>query len=201
MICTRRCDVLKEKDECPFHHDWLILHSYFCKCPLWVESYRISSAPTFTVDSLRECVISVSRLAQLPPMLSALRDFLNAFFVQAKSVLAPFSSLEIVQQDDDQLILKNNSRQFIVSKRYRTVKSGTRVLARFDAIETIDVAHLYDDDEPEYWSVRLNVKGSFLPVIIGHTLNDVDASIVAARISTLTGKKVRVRSLKLPLQP
>ena len=55
--------------------------------------------------------------------------------------------------------------------------------------------------EPEYWSVRLNVKGSFLPVIIGHTLNDVDASIVAARISTLTGKKVRVRSLKLPLQP
>ena len=134
-------------------------------------------------------------------MLSALRDFFNAFFVQANSVLAPFSSLEIIQQDDNQLILKNNSRQFIVSKRYRTVKSGTRVLARFDAIETIDVAHLYGDDEPEYWSVRLNVKGSFLPVIIGHTLNDVDASIVAARISTFTGKKVRVRSLKLPLQP
>ena len=124
-------------------------------------------------------------------MLSALRDFLNAFFVQANRVLEPFSSLEIVQQDDNQLILKNNSRQFIVSKRYRTVKSGTRVLARFDAIETIDVAHLYGDDEPEYWSVRLNVQGSFLPVIIGHTLNDVDASIVAARISTFTGKKVR----------
>jgi len=132
-------------------------------------------------------------------MLSTLRDFFNAFFVRAKSVLAPFSSLEIVQQDDNQLILKNNSRQFIVSKRYRAVKSGTHVLARFDAIESIDIAHHCSDDD-EYWSVRLNVKDSFLPVIIGHTLNDVDASIVAARISTFTGKKVCVRSLKLPLQ-
>jgi hypothetical protein len=124
-------------------------------------------------------------------MLSALRDFLDAFLVQAKSVLAPFSSLEIVQQDDNQLILKNNSRQFIISKRYRTVKSGTRVLARFEAIETIDVRHHPSIDEPEYWSVRLNVKGSFFPVTIGHTCGDVDASIVAARISTFTGKKVR----------
>jgi hypothetical protein len=124
-------------------------------------------------------------------MLSALRDFLNAFLVQFKSVLAPFSSLEIVHQDDDQLILKNNSREFIVSKRYRTVKSGTHVLARFEAIETIDVRYHRGNDEPDYWSVTLNVKGSFFPVTIGHAREDVDASIVAARISTFTGKRVR----------
>jgi len=123
-------------------------------------------------------------------MLSALRNFLIEFFVQAKSVLAPFSSLEIVEQDDNQLILKNNIRQFIISKRYRTVKSGTHLLARFDAIETIDIAHHCSDDD-DYWSVRLNVKGSFFPVTVGHTRDEVDASIVAARISTFTGRKVR----------
>jgi len=42
-------------------------------------------------------------------MLSFIRDFLDAFIAEAKRVLAPTSSLEIVQQDENVLILKNNT--------------------------------------------------------------------------------------------
>jgi hypothetical protein len=125
-------------------------------------------------------------------MPGAIRELLDAFLAKARSVLAPFSSLEIVRQDDDQLVLKNNSRQFIVNKRLHNVTSGTQVIALFDAIESIDIArHRTSDKAPEYWSVSLTVKGQALPVIIGHSLDDADASIVAARISALTGKNVR----------
>jgi hypothetical protein len=106
-------------------------------------------------------------------------------------VLAPFSSLEIVHQDDDQLILGNNSRQFVVSKRFGHITSGAHVIVRFDDIETVDIArHRTSDKAPVYWAVTLGIKGSAPPATIGHSLDDVDASIVAARISTFTGKKV-----------
>lgn len=100
--------------------------------------------------------------------------------------------LEIVQQDDVSLVLNGNGRQIVFNKRFGTVKSGTKVLARFDAIQTIDVTHHGPgDDRPESWSVRLNLKGWFASVAIGDTHDDVSASIVAARISRCTDKKVR----------
>jgi len=125
-------------------------------------------------------------------MLNALRDHLDAFVAKAKSVLAPFSSLEIVGQDDDQLILKNNSQQFVVSKRFANITSGAHVIARFDDIDSVGIArHRTSDKAPAYWAVTLCMKGSAPPVTIGTSLDDVDASIVAARISTYTGKMVR----------
>ena len=125
-------------------------------------------------------------------MQSFLRDFFNAFFNVIERVFAPTSALEIVRQDENLLVLKNNSRQFAINKRFRTVKSGTQVLAQFDAIETIDITHRRaSDDSPEHWSVSLNLKGWFASITIGDARNDLDASIVAAKISTFTGKKVR----------
>jgi hypothetical protein len=124
-------------------------------------------------------------------MLNSLRDLLDTLLLQAKSVLSAFDSLEIVHQDEDKLILRNSFRDFEFNKRYRAVKSGTRAIAQFDAIKTIDVRYHRMGDDPDYWSVTLNVKGLLRSVIIGRTGDEANAAIVAARIGTMTGRQVR----------
>jgi hypothetical protein len=120
-----------------------------------------------------------------------LRTFLNALRPEAGDWLeAP--AFGIVQEDDTVLVLNGNGRQLVVNKRHRTVKAGAKVLTPFDAVETIDVVHRRaDEDHPDRWSVRLNLKGTFSTVSIGETGDDADASVIAAKLSRFTGKRVR----------
>jgi hypothetical protein len=125
-------------------------------------------------------------------MTALFQRIFNWLFVEDPSLLAPASSFKIVQQDDLVLVLQSGSRRLVFNKRYRSVKDGTKLLAQFDAIESIDLCHRPDSDgAPECWSVSLNLKGWFSSVYIGVTCDDVDASIIAARIGTMTGKRVR----------
>jgi hypothetical protein len=121
-----------------------------------------------------------------------LRALLSVFLPGAGNLLTSAYPLRIVQNDEALLVLNSNDREIVFNKRFRTVKSGTKVLAQFDAIQTIDVTHhRADDDKPESWSVRLNVKGWFASVTLGDTNDDAEASIVAARVSRFTDKRVR----------
>ncbi|AKJ30773.1 hypothetical protein AAW51_4082 [Caldimonas brevitalea] len=80
-------------------------------------------------------------------------------------------------------------REIIANKRYRTIKSGDRVLALFDQIQSIEVAREADDEGQETWRVSLYI--SWLSrVQIGRTTDATEVSIVGARLSTITGKKV-----------
>ena len=125
-------------------------------------------------------------------MSSRIRDFFSAFLNEAKNAFSFTSSLEILDENDLTLVLKSGSKQLIVDKRLRAVKSGAQILTLFDTIETIDLKHHRNGaDDPETWSVSLNLKGRLSSISIGSTRDDVEASIVAARISTFMGKKVR----------
>lgn len=129
-------------------------------------------------------------------MPSVLKAILRSLLSVVGGVFTP-PELDVVQEDDTVLVLKgggwHDSRMLTFHKRYRTVKAGTDVLAQFDAIDTIDVVHhrADDGDRPEHWWVRLNLRGTFSSVSVGVTIDDADASIVAARISRVTGKRVR----------
>jgi hypothetical protein len=120
-----------------------------------------------------------------------LRTLLNVFLPEAGGRLeAP--AFDVVQEDDAVLVLNGHGRQLTFNQRHRTVKAGTKVLALFDAIETIDVVYRRgDEDRPERWSVRLNLSGTFATVPIGETGDDANASIIAAKLSRCTGKRVR----------
>ena len=117
------------------------------------------------------------------------KTFVREFVGEAKRVLLPTHSIEIVTQDDVRLVLRSLGREVVANKRFGTVKSEERVLARFDAIRWIEVARERNDDAPETWKVSLYI--SWLSrVQIGRTNDALEASVAGARLSTITGKKV-----------
>jgi hypothetical protein len=76
-------------------------------------------------------------------------------------------------------------------RRTKLVLRGGRTLARFTEIKSVDIQHIdWDDERPEYWKVSLGT-GTFSSVEIGTARDDVEASIAAARLSTVAGVKVR----------
>ena len=116
-------------------------------------------------------------------------DFFRAFFAEAKRVVAPNFAIEIVVHDERHLVLASEGRQVVVDNRFSTVKSGTKVLTLFDAIQSIDIQRQHNDDGPETWNVSLYINWHSR-VQIGRTSDATEASIVAAHLSTITGKKV-----------
>lgn len=101
-------------------------------------------------------------------------------------------SLDIALHDENTLQINAGSRLIEFKLRSRSVWQEHRRLARFDDIRSIDLIHYTaTSDRPEYWKVALKLNGWFRTVAIGKALSDVDASITAARISSITGKPVR----------
>lgn len=68
-------------------------------------------------------------------------------------------------------------------------RNGARYL-RFDEIRSIDVVYLRPtEDRPERWKVKLRTSTVWAKTLLT-TTDDADASILAARLSTLTGRRV-----------
>ncbi len=107
-----------------------------------------------------------------------------------KQVLVPTYSIDVHEPDEVRLVLVSGGREVVVNKRFRTVKCGGDVLARFDEIQAIELRCQSDgEDGPDYWVVRLRM--SWLSSVqVGRTSDRVEASIVGARLSTFTGKRV-----------
>ena len=115
----------------------------------------------------------------------------RAVFTQAWQIVSPSYSIAILANDDLRLVLQHGGHEIVADRRDRTVRSGTRVLASFDAIESIDIRHCgSDEDGPEFWEISLRRRGN-VRTLIGRSSDGTEASIVAARLATVTGRKVR----------
>lgn len=110
-------------------------------------------------------------------------------FAIAWQVFFPRYAIEIVAKDARRLVLKHKGREIVADARHRTVKSGSRVLATFDAIQSIGIRTHRGDETPDFWEISLRV-GPFSRIVIGRTSDSTDASIIAAGLGTVTGKPV-----------
>ena len=120
--------------------------------------------------------------------LQSLVDFLTG---AAGSMFVALSWLRIEEQSADPLSLSANGRLIVADLRTRTISSCDKPIAHFDAIETIDIKHVTAGKRREWWVVNLGVCGR-RTIRIGKTADDVQASIAAAALSTITGRRVRV---------
>jgi len=109
----------------------------------------------------------------------------------AGSVFVALAWIRIEAQSTDRLILSANGRLIVADTGGRMISSYGKPIAHFDAIGTIDIKHVAAGKGREWWVVSLRVPGQ-RTVRIGKTANDVQASIAAAALSTITGKRVRV---------
>lgn len=115
----------------------------------------------------------------------------RAVFTQAWQIVSPSYSITILAKDDLRLVLQHGGREIVADGRARMVRSGTRVLASFDAIASIDIRHCSaNEDGPEFWEISLRL-GGMARTLIGRSSDGTEASIVAARLATVTGRQVR----------
>jgi hypothetical protein len=129
-------------------------------------------------------------------MLFSLRKFFNMTVNILRTVLGemtPFFAtdytIQIVQHDERFLILKSYQREIAFDKQRKTVQLGAKILTTFGAIQTIDVKDVDGGDGPSVWEVSLCLSWRS-KIRIGESLDAAEASVAAAHISTMTGKRV-----------
>ncbi|WP_144290013.1 hypothetical protein [Ideonella sp. A 288] len=118
----------------------------------------------------------------------ALLDRLSAWFSRIDKSLLGIFELEIVEDRHDRFELKTRRGHFVFDGRRRVVSRNGRTLLRFEQVKSIDVIADKDTGGFSEWKIDLYV--NFLRRIrVGTTLDDAQASMVGARIITITGAK------------
>jgi hypothetical protein len=103
----------------------------------------------------------------------------------------PTEATDFIERSQHQTELRLANTAYVVDTKSRVITRNGRQFVQFDQIQTVDVTHLREDgDSPERWRVQLNT-GLLSCKTLLVTTDDADASILAARLSTLTGKRVR----------
>ena len=110
-----------------------------------------------------------------------------------QSLLFPRYWLAVIEQEPLRVVFNSDNREVTVDGTARNVRFGEKVLATFDAIQSIDVVHHVrqaDGDKPEHWSVSLYM-GRSTRAYIGRSRKQAAADKAAKLLATITGKTVR----------
>ncbi len=113
-----------------------------------------------------------------------------AFLAEARRVFSGESDIEMLTQENTRLVWRSCGRDTVADLRLRAVTNRGRVLARFDAIRAIAIQREQRGDSQETWHVYLSL-GERKRIKVASSTDATDASILGARLSTLTGAEVR----------
>jgi hypothetical protein len=117
----------------------------------------------------------------------------------ASALVFPRYWLAVIEQEPLRVVFSSDNREVIVDGTARNVRAGAKLLATFDAIQSIDVVHHpRSDDKPEHWSVSLYL-GRSTRAYIGRSRKQAAADKAAKLLATITSKTVRsVEALSHP---
>ena len=124
----------------------------------------------------------------MTPPLQAISNFLSATFSR---VFVALSWIRIEEQSSDRLLLNANGCRTVADARARPISMQGKAIAGFDDIESIDVKHFVNGKRAEWLVVTLSL-ADHRSVRIGGAADDVQASVAAAALSTITGRRVKV---------
>jgi hypothetical protein len=117
-----------------------------------------------------------------------LLDRLSAWFSRIDGSLLGMFELEIIDDRPDRLELRTGRGHFVFDGRRRLVSRDGRTVLRFDQLESVDLIADKDSGGLMEWKIDLYVS-FFRRIRVGSSLDDAQASIVGARIITITGAK------------
>lgn len=101
------------------------------------------------------------------------------------------NDFEILDESEDELIIRGSVQALVVNRRTRTISNLKRVLCSFDRIKCIRIHYSganNDGYKPGY-SVSLSL-GVFSSICLGESADPSNASTAAAKLSTWTSKNV-----------
>jgi hypothetical protein len=119
-----------------------------------------------------------------------MRAFAHAFVAEARRVFVYRHGIEIAEQIPTRLVWRSRGRETVADQRLSAVMRNGRVMARFASIQSIDIQRDGHGDRAERWNVSLHMGGRS-HLHLASSSDATDASILAAHLSTLTGKKVQ----------
>ena len=152
-----------------------------------VQSNEVYLTPCTTVPP-----ISFAWASDKHYSLAGMRSLFQSFaeFLQALRD-GPAPAVEGIHCSDaaGKFIVTSRVAETVFHTRRRVVMRGRRVIAKFSDIQAVDIRAIRDEDRPKSWSVSLRT--SFIGAInIGNTFDDVEASILGARLSEVLGVQV-----------
>jgi hypothetical protein len=135
--------------------------------------------------------------ANMPTLISLWQRGVSA----VQSLLFPRYWLAVIEQEQMRVVFSSDNREVTVDGTARNVRWGEKVLATFDAIQSIDVVHhprADDGSKPEHWSISLYL-GRSTRAYIGRSRKQAAVDKAAKLLATITGKTVRsVEALSHP---
>jgi hypothetical protein len=118
-----------------------------------------------------------------------------------QSLLFPRFWLAVIEQEQMRVVFSSDNREVTVDGTARNVRWGEKVLATFDAIQSIDIVHhprADDGSKPEHWSISLYL-GRSTRAYVGRSRKQVAVEKAAKLLATITSKPVRsVEALNHP---
>lgn len=117
------------------------------------------------------------------------REFLEALTQELRRFLGLPGKLEILSEGNTRFVALIGRRELVADKVTQQIRSGSRVLAPFKSITAIELAYTRRGDDQETWEVALHLLRN-RRLSIARLADDTDASILAARLSTITGARV-----------
>ena len=100
--------------------------------------------------------------------------------------------IDIDHTSATRLELRCGATKTIFDKESARVLQNSRLVGTFGVIDRIELHQPRDQEGPENWFVTLQLEGR-RQVEVGKVTDQTDASLVGARISTITGRPVVVK--------
>ena len=118
-----------------------------------------------------------------------LREFFEALAQGAKSLFDYSGPLEVLEDSTNCFVAVAGRGVLSVDKASNTIKLRGRLIAPVKAVTSIEIKRSQDGDGNEVWKINLCLLRN-QRVEVGRLFDDIDASILGAKLSTITEKTV-----------
>ena len=99
--------------------------------------------------------------------------------------------MEVLQESDDELMIRGSERILIINRKKKSISGIHSILTTFSKVQHIRIIEIAEADSSEALSYSVSlVLGMFSSICLGYTSSQIDASVMAAKLSTWIGKEV-----------
>ena len=100
-------------------------------------------------------------------------------------------SMEVLQETDDELMVRGSERVLLINRKKKSISGIHSILTTFSKVQHIRIIEIAEADSSEALSYSVSlVLGMFSSICLGYTSSQIDASVMAAKLSTWIGKEV-----------